>query len=121
MGAALTYAKVVDQEAFVRGGGKLRPGLESMVRLRGGGPATAAPFFVLRAWRDVDAFEERWRILDPHGRTVHEGSPRLVQASDGDLADQIDDVTFEYSADDYQLVLEADGREVARVDFPVQA
>lgn len=120
MGATLRYAKVVDREGFQRRGAQIRPGLDSFVRLPAQGPGTAAPFFILRAWDDVDAgFTERWRIVEPHGRTVREGIPREVRSDHGDLADEIDDQAFEYADDGYQLVLEVDGREVARVDFPV--
>lgn len=120
MGATLRYAKVVDREGFLRSGAQVRPGLDSVVRLAEEPPAPAASFYILRAWDDVDsAFEETWRIEDPHGRTVREGVPREVRADHGEIADEIDDQTFEYADEGYQLVLEVDGREVARADFPV--
>lgn len=121
MGATLRYAKVIDRESFQRSGAQIRPGLESRVQLAGEGPAAAAPFYVLRAWDDVDAgFTETWRILEPYGRTVRESIPRQVRADHDDIADEIDDQQFEYAEDGYQLVLEVDGREVARVDFAVE-
>lgn len=120
MGATLRYAKVVDRESFQRRGAQLRPGLDSGVRLTAPAPSTAAPFYVLRAWDFVGAgFTETWRILEPYGRTIREGLRREVRSDHDDLADEIDDQRFEYADDGYQLVLEIDGREVARVDFPV--
>ena len=120
MGATLRYAKVIDRDAFQRSGGQVRPGLESEVLLPSPAPTRAQPFYVLRAWDDADSFTETWRIADPHGRTVHEGLAREVLVENGALADEIEDASFEYDDDGYQLVLEVDGREVARVDFPVR-
>lgn len=119
MGASLRYAKVVDRQRFINSGGSIRPSLENGVRLADAPPAPAEPFYVLRAWDLFDAFTETWRILEPHGRTVFEGTPREVLSNHDDLADELDDVHFEYADDGYQLVLEVDGREVARADFPV--
>lgn len=121
MGARLRYAKVVDRDAFLRSGGTVRPGLDSQVRLPADTePVHAAPFLVLRAWEDADgAFTETWRILDPHGRTVRAPVEREVLATQGELADEVADQLFEYADDGYQLVLEVDGAEVARADFPV--
>lgn len=120
MGATLRYAKIVDRESLLRSGGKIRPGLASVVQLRSRAPSEALPFSVLRAWDDFDAFVETWRIADPQGRTVHDGLPREVASEHGDLADDLEGITFEYAADDYQLILEVDNREVARVAFPVR-
>lgn len=119
MGASLRYAKVVDRQRFINSGGDIRPSLENGVELTGEAPAPAEPFFVMRAWDLFDAFTESWRILEPHGRTVYEGTPREVLSDQDDLADELEDVMFEYADDGYQLVLEVDGREVARADFPV--
>lgn len=120
MGATLRYAKVVDRDHFQRTGAQVRPGLDSQVRLKGDAPGPASPFYILRAWDDVDAgFTETWRIVEPHGRTVRESVAREVLAEHGDVADEIEDQEFEYADEGYQLVLEVDGREVARVDFPV--
>jgi hypothetical protein len=120
MGATLRYAKVVDQEEFMRSGSRIRPGLESIVRLKGAAPCPAQTFYVVRAWdRFEGGFTERWRILDPHGRTVHEPVEREVLPEHSDIADEVADQAFEYADDGYQLVLEIDGREVARADFPV--
>jgi alkanesulfonate monooxygenase SsuD/methylene tetrahydromethanopterin reductase-like flavin-dependent oxidoreductase (luciferase family) len=120
MGATLRYAKVIDREDFQRRGAEVRPGLESVVHLSDSPPAATAPFYVLWSWDDFDAFTETWRIVDPHGRTVYEPVSREVLAGQGDLADQIEDLQLDYGDDGYQLVLEVDGREVARTDFPVR-
>lgn len=120
MGARLKYAKVVDDDLFLRTGGQVTPGLANRVELTGPAPARAADFAVRRAWYDVDgAFTESWRIVDPHGRTVHVGLDREVVGGNDDLADVLDDVLFEYADAGYQLVLSVDGREVARADFDV--
>lgn len=120
MGATLRYAKVVDREGFQRSGARVRPGLDSGIELTGPAPAPAAPFYILRAWDDVGAsFTETWRLVEPHGRTIREGIPREVLPTHDDLADEIDDLEVEYADAGYQLVLDADGNEVARVDFPV--
>jgi hypothetical protein len=120
MGATLRYAKVVDNEELMRSGSRLRPGTESVVRLKGEAPAVANPFTVARAWDHFDgAFTETWRVLDPHGRTVHDAISREVLPGHSDIADEVSDQHFEYTDTGYQLVLEVDGREVARVDFPV--
>lgn len=119
MGASLRYAKVVDHEEFLRSGAKVRPGLTSGVEFAAPPPSAVKPFYVLRAWDDFDAFTESWRILDPHGRTMYGPVTREVTVEQGDLADEIEDLRVEFDADGYQLVLEVDGGEVARADFPV--
>ncbi|MPZ88472.1 MAG: hypothetical protein GEU81_10430 [Nitriliruptorales bacterium] len=89
-------------------------------------PQEAAPFLILRAWTQFgSAFTETWRIRDRHGRTVREGIPREVVAgaampAEGGLTDEIEGQHFEYTDDRYQLVIELDGREVARTDFEVR-
>lgn len=120
MGATLRYAKVVDRESLQRSGGAVRPGLDNGIRLSGEPPAAAEPFLVLRAWDHFDSsFTETWRIVDPHGRTVHEPVSREVLAGQSDIADEVAELEVEYADDGYQLVLEVDGREVARAEFPV--
>lgn len=120
MGATLRYAKVVDREYFQVHGGEVKPSTENRVELPEEGPATAAPFVVLRAWDLVDsAFTETWRIVDPHGRTVHDPVSREVLREHKEIGDEINELEFEYADDGYQLVLEVDGREVARAEFPV--
>lgn len=122
MGARLRYAKVVDRQSFINSGGAIRPGLANEVELPDGDPGRAEPFYVLRAWDDVDAaFTETWRIVEPEGRTVHTSAPREVLSSHDDLSDEVDDAEFDFAADGYQLVFEVDGGEVARVDFPVKS
>ena len=121
MEVSLTYAKVVDRDAFQRQGAVVRPGTDSGIKVPGEPPATAAPFLVLRTWKHADgAFTERWRLVDPHGRTVREPVEREVLPPDPELADEILDQLIEYDHEGYQLVLEVDGREIARADLPVQ-
>lgn len=120
MGARLRYAKVVDREQLSRSGGVLRPGMDNEVRLDGEAPTAAAPFVVMRAWDHVDgAFTETWRIEDPYGRTVHDPMTHEVVPPVVELADEIVECEFEYADRGYQLVLEIDGREVARANFVV--
>jgi hypothetical protein len=119
MGASLRYAKVIDRDEHQRRGGGVRPSLDNVVYLGGEPPADAAPFTVLRAWEGFDAVTEAWWIEDPHGQTVREPVSREVVAGQADLADEVDDQHFGYADDDYQVVFELDGREVARVGFRV--
>lgn len=118
MGATLRYAKVVDRDHAQAHGG-LTPATDNLVALAGDAPAVAADFLVLRAW-DVDAggFEETWRIEDVHGHTVYRGTPRTVLPEHGEVYDELQGVVFEHT-DDHQLVLEVDGREVARTDVTI--
>jgi hypothetical protein len=121
MGATLRYAKVIDRQKFQRHGATTKPGLESVVHLDGTAPAKAVDFYVIRSWTDdFDAFTETWRIADPHGMTVREPVSREVLAGHGEIADEIVDQHFEYADTGYQLILEVDGREVARADFEVR-
>lgn len=118
MGATLRYAKVVDRDHLQAHGG-LSPKTDNLVLLRDE-PGVARDFLILRAWDDVDsAFEETWRLEDPHGQIVYTGTPRTVLAEHGDLYDEIQGVRFDYSDNGFQLVLEVEGREVARADFAV--
>lgn len=120
MGATLRYAKVVDREFLQVHGGEIRPSTENRVEVPEDGPTRAAPFLVLRAWDHVDsAFTETWRIVDPHGRTIHEDVTREVLRQDKEIADEVSELEVEYADEGYQLVLEVDGREVARAEFPV--
>ena len=120
MGARLKFAKVVDRDLFLRTGAEVTPGLDSRVELLSEAPAKAAGFMVRREWYDVEgAFTEGWTIRDPHGRTLYQGLEREVVGGNQELVDEIDDLLFEYADSGYQLVLEVDGREVARADFDV--
>ena len=120
MGARLKFAKVVDRDLFLRTGAEVTPGLDNRVELVGKAPTKAAGFMVRREWYDVDgAFTESWTIRDPHGRTVYQGLDREIVGGNTEHVDELDDVLFEYADSGYQLVLEVDGREVARVDFDV--
>lgn len=121
MGASLRYAKVIDQEAFDASGGKIHPSLTPGVELAEPAPGTVKPFYVLRAWDDFDAFTETWRIIDPHGQTVYGPVVREVTADRNELTDEVLGLHVEYDDDGYQLVLDVDGGEVARADFPVFA
>lgn len=118
MGATLRYAKVVDRD-HVQAHGGLTPATDNLVTLAEDAPAVARDFLVLRAW-DVDSggFEETWRLEDGHGHAVYRGTPRTVLAEHDDIFDEVQGVRFEHT-DDHQLVLEVDGREVARTDFAV--
>lgn len=119
MGATLRYAKVVDRD-HVQAHGGLTPSTDNLVTLRGEAPAVARDFLVLRAWDDDSGgFEETWRLEDVHGRVVYRGTPRTVLAEHDDTFDEVQDVRFDHADDTYQLVLEVDGREVARTDFAV--
>ena len=122
MGATLRYAKVIDREEHQRHGAEVKPGLDSVVRLKGPAPSPAIDFYVIRSWSgDFDAFTETWRILDPHGMTVHESVSREVLAGHGEIADEIVDLHFDYADAGFQLVLEVDEVEVARAGFTVVA
>jgi hypothetical protein len=120
MGATLRYAKVVDRDHLQEHGG-LSPGTDNLVLLRGGEPGVARDFLLLRAWDDFDgAFEETWRLEDPYGQVVYVGTPRTVLPEDGDLMDEAQGVRFDYADAGFQLILEIDGREVARTNFTVE-
>lgn len=114
MGATLRYAKVVDRD-HVQAHGGLTPATDNLVTLPEDAPAVARDFLVLRAW-DVDSggFEETWRLEDVNGHVVYVGTPRTVLAEHGEVFDEVQGVRFEYADDAYNLVLEVDGREVAR-------
>lgn len=121
MGATLRFVKVIDRDRYQRQGGEPRPGLEQEVRLPQDPPATAAPFVVVRGWVDVGdgGQAETWRIESREGERVYAGVPTTLTDDEMTLASEVPDATFEYADDAYQLVIELDGREVARDDFPV--
>lgn len=122
MGATLRFVKIVDSDSYQRQGGEPRPGLDQSVRLPSTPPATAAPFLLLRRWVDVgdQGEEETWRIESPHGEQVYAGVPTaLVSGPEVTLVSEVPDARFEYDAENYRVVMELDGREVARDDFPV--
>jgi hypothetical protein len=126
MGATLTWLKVIDNDRFRAQGGHVEPGLPNVVDLIGPAPAEAAPFVILRAWHNFDtAFTESWRIVNRYGQTIHEGIPREVIAgmgsvAQGGIADEVAGQSFEFADEGYQVVLEIEGREVARADFEVR-
>jgi hypothetical protein len=124
MGARLAYLKVIDRELFYIRGGRVQPGLHNLVVLRDE-PGPAATFLVLRGWTDDHGtFTEQWRIESPGGETVFESLPREIHlASESHierLEDELADIEFSYSADNYTVVLTLDDNEVARADFVVQ-
>ena len=125
MGARLQYAKVVDRESFFNHGGKLHPGLDNLVVLNDV-PGLAGAFLVMRAWTDDHGtFTEQWRIETPGGRVVYESLPRELHLATVQhvekLEDEVADLDFEYTADDYNVVFVLDDSEAARVRFPVVA
>lgn len=121
MGATLRFLKVIDRDSYQRQGGEPRPGLEQEVRLPHTPPTTAAPFVVVRGWVDVGdgGQQETWRIESREGEHVYTGVPTTLQDDEVTLASEVPDATFDYEDDAYQLIIELDGREVARDDFPV--
>jgi hypothetical protein len=125
MGARLQYAKVIDREKFIFGGGKIHPGLSSQVVVNGE-PGVAAVFLLLRGWTgEYGTFTEQWRIESPGGTAVYEGIPRELHIATRDhverLEDEVADLKIDYAADDYRVVFMLDDREVARMDFPIGA
>ena len=124
MGARLQYAKVIDRELFYARGGRVHPKLESNVILQQE-PGTAGAFLVLRAWTgDHGSFTERWSLRSPGGATVYESVPREIYLATEShverLEDEVADLELDVAADDYQLVLFLDDREVARARFIVR-
>jgi len=127
MGATLAWLKVVDTGRWSLEGAHVQAGLDNVVRLRGEAPSEASPFVIARAWSHFDsAFTETWRIANRYGQTLREGVPREVLATDanpaagGGIVDEVEGVTFEFADDGYQVIMEVEGREVARADFEVR-
>ncbi len=123
MGARLLYGKVIDRELFYKRGAKVHPGLENAVVMNEE-PGKAGAFLVLRAWTDDHGtFTEQWRIETPGGRVVYQSTPRELHLATNShierLEDEVAELELEFAADDYNLVLDLDEREVARVSFPV--
>ena len=123
MGARLQYAKVIDRERFLTKGGRIHPGLENEVVLLDE-PGQAGVFLVMRAWSDDHGtFTERWRIESPGGSTLYESAPREIHMATKQhvekLEDEVTDLEFQFSADDYAVVFTIDDMEVARMQFPV--
>ena len=124
MGARLQYAKVIDREKFIIGGGKIHPGLSNHVVVNGE-PGVAAAFLLLRGWTGGHGtFTEGWRIESPGGTTLYESTPRELHIAAKShvekLEDEVADLKIDYAADDYRVVFLLDDREVAGVDFPVR-
>lgn len=127
MGASLAWLKVVDTGRWSMEGAHVHARLDNVVQLLEVAPSEAAPFVIARAWSHFDtAFTETWRIANRYGQTIREGVPREVLAVDanpatgGGIVDEVDGVTFEFADSGYQVILEVEGREVARADFEVR-
>lgn len=116
----LEYAKVLDRDLLRFHGGRLSPGLDSVVFLRDEPPSEAAVFAVVRSWEHRDAFVETWRLVDPEGQTLRSSLERMVVPGQGPIEDEVGDQRFPYAGDDFTVVLEVDGVESARVSFPVR-
>lgn len=124
MGARLQYAKVIDRQLFFDKGGRVHPGLESLVVLQDE-PGKAGAFLVLRAWvDDHGTFTEQWRLESPGGQVVYQSAPREVHLPTNGhverLEDEVADLDFEFAADDYTVVFMLDDMVVARIDFEVR-
>ena len=124
MGARLRYAKVIDRKLFFDQGGKLHPGLESVVVVDDE-PGVAAAFLVFRGWvDDRGSVTESWRIEGPGGITIYEGLPREIHLPTKShierLEDEISDLEIEQVDGDYNIVFELDENEVARASFTVK-
>lgn len=123
MGARLQYAKVIDRELFMNRGGKLHPHLENQVFLHDE-PGRAGAFLVMRGWTDDHGtFTEQWRLEGPGGGVIYESLPRELHIATKShverLEDEVADLDFQYSAENYSVVFTLDETEVARIDFPV--
>lgn len=124
MGARLQYAKVIDRQLFLTRGGKLHPHLENQVLLQDE-PGRAGAFLVMRGWTDDHGtFTEQWRLEGPGGGVIYESLPRELHIATKShverLEDEVADLDFQYSSDDYAVVFTLDDNEVARVSFPVK-
>jgi hypothetical protein len=124
LGARLQYAKVIDREIFHQRGSRVHPGLENVVMLRDD-PGRAMVFLVMRAWTDDHGtFTEQWAIEGPGGGIVYESLPRELHLASNThvekLQDEVADLDFPYSSDDFNLVLRLDERAVARARFSVR-
>lgn len=124
MGARLQYAKVVDREVFFARGGKVHPGLDNCVVLNDE-PGQAGAFLVMRAWtNDHGTFTEHWRIETPGGRVMYRSVAREIHLATTShvekLEDEVAELEFEYSGDDYSVIFMLEDREVARIEFPVR-
>lgn len=124
MGARLQYAKVIDRELFYVRGGKVHPGLDSEILLKDE-PGPSLAFLVLRGWtEDHGTFTEQWKIEGTGGGIIYESLPRELHLATPThiekLQDEVVDLEFQYSSDDYACVFVLDGREVARSRFSVR-
>jgi hypothetical protein len=125
MRTRLVYAKVIDRELYMARGGRVSPSLDNEVVLSDE-PGAAGAFLVLRAWTGHHGtFTEQWRIEGAGGGLVYESIPRELHLATEDhtehLEDEVADLEFQYSANNYNVVFLLDEEEVARVTFPVTA
>jgi hypothetical protein len=123
MTAKLQYAKVIDRELFHERGSKINPGLDNKVLLKDD-PGVSMAFLVLRGWSDDHGtFTEQWRIEGAGGGLVYESLPRELHLATRShvekLEDEVIDIDFPYTSDDYACVFLLDGDEVARTRFSV--
>jgi hypothetical protein len=124
MSARLQYAKVIDRELFYKKGAKIHPGLENEVVLQDE-PGKAGAFLVLRGWTaDHGTFTEQWRLVGTGGGVLYESTPREIHLSTKGhvekLEDEVADLDFQYSSDDYSIVFYIDDDEVGRSRFSVR-
>ena len=124
MKASLRYSKVIDRASFITRGGKVHPGLPNGVLLKDE-PGPSLAFMVLRAWSDHHGtFTEQWRIEGSGGGLVYESVPRELHIATEShvehLEDEIVDLEFQYSADDYSVVFTLDEQDIVRMTFPVK-
>ena len=124
MSARLQYAKVIDRELFYKKGAKIHPGLENEVVLQDE-PGKAGAFLVLRGWTaDHGTFTEQWRLVGTGGGVLYESTPREIHLSTKGhvekLEDEVADLDFQYSSDDYSIVFFIDDAEVGRSRFSVR-
>ncbi|MDQ3481477.1 MAG: hypothetical protein M3423_09165 [Actinomycetota bacterium] len=124
MGARLRYAKVIDRELFFNQGGKLHPGLESVI-VTDDEPGVAGAFIIFRGWADDHgSATEQWRIEGPDGSIVYQSVPREIhmptKSHTERLRDEVSGLDLGTADGVYRVVFSLDDYEVARVDFPVE-
>jgi hypothetical protein len=124
MGARLRYAKVIDRKLFFDQGGKLHPGLDSVVVVHDE-PGIAGAFMVFRGWSDGHGSgTEQWRIEGPGGLTIYESVPRELHLPTKThmerLEDEVSDLKIEQVEGNYSCVFLLDDEEVGRSAFTVR-
>ncbi|HYI44820.1 MAG TPA: hypothetical protein VE174_05070 [Actinomycetota bacterium] len=124
MNVRLAYGKIIDRQVFYEKGGNLHPKLDNIVLLQAE-PGIAGAFLIFRGWADDHgSFTEQFKIKEPEGRTIYTSSPRevhIVSATHTErLEDEVADLEFEFAGEGYLLILYADGREIATINFDVK-